>query len=223
MSPPVLTAGAELLDAAAALAGGPGRRGVLGIVGAPGAGKTTLTLALLAGLSARLGPDAVAHAPMDGFHLADVQLDRLGLRQVKGAPPTFDAAGYAAMLARAASDPDDVYWPGFERELEQPIAAAIRIPAQARLVLTEGNYLLLDEPAWHRARASCDEVWAVVVDPQVRVERLVARHHEFGKTLEQAREWVLRSDEANALIVDEGLDRADRVVLATDSGWRFSR
>ena len=127
-----------LVDQAAALARQPGRA-VLGITGPPGAGKSTLTDALLA----ELGPD-VGHLPMDGFHLADVQLDRLGLRERKGAPETFDVDGYVAALSRLHSAPDSVlYVPGFERDLEQPIAAAIAIPPAARLVITEGNYLLL--------------------------------------------------------------------------------
>ena len=82
----------------------PGRRAVLGIVGSPGAGKSTLAEALLAALRADpppgAGADWVAHVPMDGYHLADVELERLGLRHAKGAPDTFDAGGYAALLAR---------------------------------------------------------------------------------------------------------------------------
>jgi pantothenate kinase len=128
-----------------------GRRAVLGIAGPPAAGKTTLAEELVAALAP--APPAgltaghwVKHVPMDGFHLADVELDRLGLRDRKGAPGTFDTLGYAALLRRLLADEDDViYAPGFERVIEQPIAGAIPIERPARLIVTEGNYLLLDE------------------------------------------------------------------------------
>ncbi|MEO7447815.1 MAG: nucleoside/nucleotide kinase family protein, partial [Humibacillus sp.] len=91
-------AGLDALVARAVAVVGTQRRSVLGIAGAPGAGKTTLAEALVAGVRAAEGDEWVAHVPMDGFHLADVQLDRLGSRSRKGAPDTFDAQGYAALL-----------------------------------------------------------------------------------------------------------------------------
>jgi pantothenate kinase len=190
-----------LLDRAEGLLPASGRA-LLGIAGLPGAGKTTLAEALTAGLAGRLGPEAVVHVPMDGFHLADVQLDRLGLRDVKGAPATFDAEGYAALLARLrAPTADTVYAPGFERVLEQPIAAAVAVPPSVRLVVTEGNYLLLDQPRWAAARAALDEVWLVEADDGTRVRRLVERHVAFGKAPDDAAAWVDRSDEANAAVI----------------------
>jgi pantothenate kinase len=180
-------------------------RAVLGITGPPGAGKSTLTSALLA----ELGPD-VGHLPMDGFHLADAQLDRLGLRDRKGAPETFDVDGYVAALRRLHDAPDrTLYLPGFERDLEQPIAAAIAIPPSARLVITEGNYLLLPDGGWEHVRPLLAEVWFVEVDDDVRRERLVRRHEQFGKSPDAAREWVERSDEANARLVAATRDSAD--------------
>lgn len=198
---------ADLADRAASLAAGPGRA-VIGIAGAPGAGKSTLAAALLA----ELGPD-VGHLPMDGFHLADVQLDRLGLRGRKGAPETFDVDGYVSALSRLRSSPDRVlYAPGFERDLEQPIAAAIAIPPAARLVVTEGNYLLLDDGGWERVRPLLAEVWFVDVDDDIRRGRLVRRHEEFGKSPAAARDWVEQTDEPNARLVQATRDRADLVV-----------
>jgi len=190
----------------------PGRRVVLGITGAPGSGKSTLAEALLDELGRQLGPESVAHVPMDGFHLADVQLERLGLRDRKGAPETFDAAGYSAALHRVRDDPGPVYVPGFERTLEQPIAAAVVVPATARLVLTEGNYLLLPTGAWPAARATMSEVWYCALDDVVRRDRLIARHVEFGKTAAEATAWVDRSDEANARLVASTAPSADLVV-----------
>ena len=200
-----------LVDRATSLLERPGRT-VLGITGAPGAGKSTLTSLLLGRLRADLGDDAVGHLPMDGFHLADVQLDRLGRRDRKGAPDTFDVDGYVAALERLHAQPDrTIFAPGFERDLEQPIAAATVIPPSARLVVTEGNYLLLPDGGWEHVRPLLAEVWFVDVDDDLRRARLVQRHEEFGKSPDEARAWVERSDEANASLVTATRDAADVV------------
>ena len=191
-------------------------RAVLGITDPPGSGKSTLTSALLSALSLRLCADAVAHLPMDGFHLADVQLNRHGLRDRKGAPETFDVDGYVATLARLHSSPESIlYVPGFERDLEQPIAAAIAIPPAARLVVTEGNYLLLPDGGWEHVRPLLAEVWFVGVDDDVRRSRLIRRHEEFGKSPDAARAWLDEVDEPNARLVSSTRDAADLVVDLT--------
>ncbi|WP_030244665.1 MULTISPECIES: nucleoside/nucleotide kinase family protein [unclassified Streptomyces] len=202
----------DLVLRARALSRG-GRRAVLGIAGSPGAGKSTLAERLVRELN---GPGVpwVAHVPMDGFHLADIELERLGRRDRKGAPDTFDAAGYAALLRRLREEPGDdvVYAPGFERVLEQPVAGAIPVPATARLIVTEGNYLLLDTGAWARVRRELDEVWFCELPEAERIRRLVARHERFGKSHEEAVVWVRRSDEPNAELVAATRGRADLVV-----------
>ena len=211
------TLAARARDLVARVTGG---RAVLGITGAPGAGKTTLVEALLAELAdnppSGMTGEWVAHVPMDGYHLSDAQLDRLGLRDRKGAPETFDAAGYAALLERVRTETaETVFAPGFERLLEQPIAAALAVPAAARLVVTEGNYLLLDEAPWRRVRAAMDEVWYCDLDEPTRLGRLVARHVEFGKEPAAAAAWVDRVDQANAALVAGTRARADLVVTVT--------
>ncbi|MEV1292205.1 nucleoside/nucleotide kinase family protein [Pseudonocardia sp. NPDC049635] len=207
----------DLVDRAARLvpAGG---RALLGIAGAPGAGKTTLAVALVRALTAT-GVAAV-HVPMDGFHLADVELARLGRSDRKGAPDTFDPAGYAALLRRlreaGSRETGPVYAPAFDREIEQPVAGSIPVPPECRLVVSEGNYLLVDTPQWHPVRTGFDEIWFQEADAELRRERLVARHVRFGRTPAAARAWVLRTDEPNARLVDATITRADLVVACTD-------
>ncbi|MBC9734389.1 nucleoside/nucleotide kinase family protein [Nocardioides sp. zg-578] len=180
---------------------------LLGLTGAPGAGKSTAAAALAAA-------HGLAVVPMDGFHYADVELARRGLRDRKGAPETFDAEGYAALLRRVRGCEPAVVAPAFDRDLEQPLAGAIAVPA-AGVVVTEGNYLLLDEPRWRAVRAELDEVWHLRLDDDLRRERLVARHVRHGKTPEEARAWVARVDEPNARLVEAAASRADRVVDLT--------
>lgn len=195
-----------------------GHRALLGIAGGPGSGKTTLAENLVALLRrtppAGLPPlEWVAQLPMDGFHLADVELDRLGRRDRKGAPDTFDAAGYAALLRRLREDEDDViYAPAFERDLEQPIAGSIPIPRAARLVVTEGNYLLLDQGDWAHVRPRLHEVWYCDLDSDERVRRLVSRHERFGKDHVAAVAWVLGTDQRNADLIATTRSKADLVI-----------
>jgi len=204
----------DLLKRAAALVR-PGRRAILGITGSPGAGKTTLAEQVVRELNGD-GPKWVAHVPMDGFHLADAELDRLGRRDRKGAPDTFDAAGYVALLRRLRTEENGeiVYAPGFERVLEQPLAGALPVPPSARLVVTEGNYLLLETGAWGRVRPQLDEVWFCEVDEADRIRRLVARHEKFGKDHDTAVAWVAGPDQRNADLVTTTRDRADVLVPA---------
>ena len=178
---------------------------LLGITGAPGVGKSTV-----AALLARSWGAVVV--PMDGFHLADVELSRRGLLGRKGAPETFDAEGYAALLGRVRAREPLVMAPVFERDLEQPLAGALPVPGSVGLVVTEGNYLLLDEPRWAAVRAQLDAVWHLRVDPALRRERLVARHVEFGKTPDEAEAWVRAVDDPNATLVEAAAAQADLVI-----------
>jgi pantothenate kinase len=210
-STPVVMSTAAALDRAAELTGRPGPRRILGLAGPPGAGKSVLA----ARLARRAGRNAVV-VPLDGFHLADAELVRLGRLGRKGAPDTFDADGYLALLGRlrAAEPGVTVYAPAFGRKLDQPIAGSIPVRPDARLVITEGNYLLLDEPPWTAVRRLLDEVWWVELDAAERHTRLVARHVRWGKTPAAAERFVAESDEANARAVAPGRECADRFVTA---------
>lgn len=183
-------------------------RVLLGITGAPGAGKSTLAGALVAAL----GPVA-AICGMDGFHLANVELGRLGRAGRKGAIDTFDGHGYVALLRRLAADPPHVvYAPAYDRSIEESVAAAVPVGPEVRLVVTEGNYLLVDEAPWEAVRPLLAEAWYCELDDDVRVRRLVARHEAAGKSPDDARRWTLGSDARNAAVVAATRRRADLAV-----------
>jgi pantothenate kinase len=183
-------------------------RAMVGICGAPGAGKSTLAERLVTAL----GPDAV-YVGMDGFHLAQVELDRLGRAERKGAPDTFDAAGYVNLLARMRSQAaETVYAPEFRREIEEPIAGAVPVLPTHRYVVTEGNYLLLPDEPWVRVRGLLTETWFLALDESVRRDRLLARHQAFGRTPDEARERTMGSDERNAVLINATLPAADLVL-----------
>jgi pantothenate kinase len=196
---------AAALERLSTLAGA-GRRLMLGLVGPPGAGKSTLAAVLQAAW-----PEASQVVPMDGFHLANAELARLGRADRKGAPDTFDAAGFAALLQRLRNQApgEIVYAPEFRREIEEPVAGALALHHDTGLLIVEGNYLLLDDPPWAPVAALLDEVWFIDVDDALRIQRLIARHQAFGRTAEAARAWVEQTDEPNARRIAACRQRAD--------------
>ncbi|KQY47277.1 nucleoside/nucleotide kinase family protein [Cellulomonas sp. Root137] len=189
----------------ALLASGPRR--LLGIVGAPGAGKSTVA----ADVVDAVGRSAVA-VPMDGFHLAQTELERIGRADRKGAPDTFDADGFVALLTRLRDPERTVYAPEYRRDLRNPVAGAIAVPPEVRLVVVEGNYLLLDDHGFGPVADLLDETWFLAPDDGLRLDRLVARHEAFGKSPEAARAWSHGPDERNAQLVAATAARADVIV-----------
>jgi len=203
----VLTTTEELVARAKSLVE-PGSRRLLGVTGPPGAGKSTVAAQLVAALDGE-----TRLVPMDGFHLADAALVEMGRRDRKGAPDTFDGEGYVALLRRLREAKEPCVWaPEFRREIEDAIAGAIPVPREVPLVITEGIYLLLAQEPWGEVRTLLDEIWYVRPPHALRVERLIARHVAFGKSPDEAREWVLRSDEANTLVIEAAAEGADVVI-----------
>ncbi|MGC4894113.1 nucleoside/nucleotide kinase family protein [Micromonospora sp. DT31] len=201
----------DLVVRARALAGD-GPRQLLGIAGAPGAGKSTLARRIVA----EVGPVARL-VPMDGFHLAGSALTRLGRAARKGAPDTFDVNGYVSALRRLRlRESTSVWLPEFRRDLEEPVAGAIEVPPEVRLVVTEGNYLLLRADPWEEVRSLVHQAWFLDLDADERLRRLTARHEAYGKSPEQARAWALGSDEENARLVAGTAGHADLVVRLAD-------
>ena len=186
-----------------------GSRRILGIVGAPGAGKSTLARAVADAFG-----DRCVVVPMDGFHLAQTELERLGRAGRKGAPDTFDAAGYVALLRRLRSPVagETVYAPEYRRDLHNGVAGAIGVGADVQLIVTEGNYLLMSSDGFAPVAGLLDEVWFVEQPQDARRARLVARHVEFGKSAAAASAWAHGPDERNAELVAATKVRADLVV-----------
>jgi len=206
-SPPTVSLTLDQLASHAASLIADDSRYILGIAGAPGAGKSTASQAISQKLDSRC-----TVVEMDGFHLANRELDRLGRREQKGAPKTFDADGYAALLHRLRSADSIVYAPVFDREIDESIGSATAVEPRTPLIVTEGNYLLLPNGSWPQVRAAIDTVWYLEVPEATRTQRLMKRHSRFGRSSEAAADWVRRVDQPNADMIAAARSRADLIV-----------
>jgi pantothenate kinase len=213
-----------LVDVAACL--GESRRVILGITGPPGSGKSALAQSLVVEINRRQGEPFARTVPADGYHLYNKRLDELGVRRFKGAPYTFDVAAYVAKLQELREGGIQPAWcPRYDRYvIHDPVEDAIEIPAGTRIVVTEGNYLLLDDCGWGQVRQLLDAVWYVDVSKQVAEPRLLARHRRSGNDEATARWRVNENDLVNFDLVESCRGRANRFIaqsefepLATDS------
>jgi pantothenate kinase len=190
-----------------------GERTLLGVTGAPGAGKSTVTAAIVEAL----GPERAVIAPMDGFHMLNSKLHELNRRDRKGAPDTFEVSDFVDLLQRLKNQHEEIILaPDFDRTIDAPVADAIAIHKSVPLVITEGNYLLRNQGGWEAVAPLLSQSWFVLLDDEVRQERLIKRHISFGMTREEAAAWTLGSDEANAMRIREDVMRADLVITLTE-------
>jgi pantothenate kinase len=208
---------AFLLAHARSLAGGD-RRVAIGIAGGPGTGKSTLATELVAALNAAT-PGLAAYVPMDGFHMRHSKLEALGTVADKGAPHTFEGAAFADFLAGLKAATGPVAGPGYSRAIEDVVPDAFSIPAEARIRVVEGNYLLLAEPPWDRIKPLLDSAIFLAVPRETVRQRLLRRHAEHGLfSAERNREHIERVDLSNYDLVAASRPRADIVIdLLTES------
>ena len=184
-------------------------RTIIGIVGKPGGGKSTLSKYLLKGCDENL----VSVLPMDGFHLSNKVLKSLGRSDRKGAPDTFDVKGFANLLERIASDQSNpIYYPIFDRSIEESIAAQGVVLPSTRVVIVEGNYLMHDRDGWQEISPLLNQSWYAYLDEDIRISRLISRHIAFGKDPESAKAWAKGSDQANAELIEMSVARCDFLI-----------
>jgi pantothenate kinase len=186
-----------------------GRRHIIGIVGLPGAGKSTISR----WIRETAGADKCEIAPMDGFHVAESVIAGTELAERRGAPDTFDADGYLQLLRRVRNrDEETVYAPIFRRRIGDPTGSAVAIRRDVPLVIAEGNYLLSEESPWRLMRELIDEAWFVTRDENERLADLVARHRKSGKTNDEAVAWSHGPDQRNAQYISTSARRADLII-----------
>lgn len=184
-------------------------RTIIGIVGKPGGGKSTLSKYLLKGMD----PTLVSVVPMDGFHLSNKVLKELGRSDRKGAQDTFDVKGFTALIQRIKMDSaEPIYYPIFDRSIEESIAAQGVVYPSTRVVIVEGNYLMHDRDGWQEISPLLDQSWYAFLDEDIRISRLISRHIAFGKDPDSAKAWAKGSDQVNAELIETGVGRCDFLV-----------
>ena len=184
-------------------------RTIIGIVGKPGAGKSTV----VSEIQNRFSADEVAIIPMDGYHLSNEELIELGRRNRKGAPDTFDVVGFISLITKVKNEiAKDHTFPIFHREIEASRADEGLVPRNIKVIIIEGNYLFSEEYNWNKVFPLLDQSWFIEIDDEVRMQRLIARHIKYGKLPQEAEDWSRGSDEANAKFIAKTASRAERII-----------
>lgn len=192
---------------------GKSERFILGIVGAPGAGKSTLASKLCHEINSQSADEPAIIVPMDGFHYSNEHLLELGLLPLKGIPATFDAQGFVEILKKVQKTKNEsVFCPRFDRSIEASIPNDIEVKPHHKLVIVEGNYLLLDEKPWGEIAQYLDQSWFINCPIDVILPRLIQRHIDGGKSEADARRKVESTDLPNAKIIDATKSRATRIL-----------
>lgn len=206
----------NIMDLVASLVRRTPDRVLLGICGAPGAGKSTLAAMIVEEWN-KINADEAVLVPMDGYHHSNGELEKRGLLALKGIPETFDAESFLQKLAAIRTFPEQIHLcPRFDRSIEASITDDIKVLARHKLVVTEGNYLLLNSAPWNKIKNVLDEIWFLEVDEEVLFPRLLARHLKSGKSSEAANAKVHSTDLPNARLVTDCRERASRIIKATD-------
>ena len=186
-----------------------GPRSIIGIVGKPGAGKSTVVLEI----EKKFTPNEVSIIPMDGYHLSNEALIELGRRDRKGAPDTFDTAAFISLITKVKNSPQlDHRFPIFHREIEASVEDEGLVPTSAKIIVIEGNYLFSDEHNWSGVFPLLDHTWYIEIDDEIRMQRLIARHIKYGKTPAAAEAWSRGSDEANARFIEKTSHKAENKI-----------
>lgn len=198
-----------LVEEIASLLQGSKPRTMIGIVGKPGAGKSTVVTEI----QKQFSTEDVAIIPMDGYHLSNEELIRLGRRERKGAPDTFDVEGFISLITRVRNEIDKNHtFHIFHREIEASKADEGIVLRNTKVIVIEGNYLFSEEHNWSEVFPLLDQSWFIEIDDEIRMQRLITRHIKYGKTPQEAEDWSRGSDEANAKFIAKTASRAERII-----------
>jgi pantothenate kinase len=188
-------------------------RYLLGLVGAPAAGKSTFSAQLVDAVNKQLGHEVAVVVPMDGYHYSNEELDRRDLRPLKGIPATFDAQSFIDLIKKLKIESkQSVFCPLFDRSIEASIEDGIEIKPEHQIIVSEGNYLLLDETPWSELRNLFDEIWFIDSTIETLMPRLLARHKAGGRNEEETLAKIESTDLPNAKLIDSTKPRAHRVI-----------
>lgn len=190
------------------------KRFLLGITGIPGAGKSTLANSLMKNINEILHKEIAIVVPMDGFHYHNDILVTKGLLAVKGSFKTFDSEKFVALIKKIASEKvEKIYCPAYDRNLHNPVDDSILIESKHKIIIVEGNYLLLDTCPWKELVDLFDESWFIDTPQAISKERLINRHIVTGRSASEAFHKVNSTDTPNAELILQTRYRANKIIM----------